>query len=444
VSEDPGIHYAKSGDLNIAYQVTGDGPLDLVMVPGLVSHLEVSRDMPMAQYMDRRFSSVARLIRFDKRGTGLSDRTAGIATLEDRMDDVRAVMDAVGSERAALMGTSEGGAMSILFAATYPDRTAALVLSDSFARIAWAPDYPWGFDAETMAAVRTMVETKWGDGSFISMFFPSVRDEPKMQELFSRLERYSATPAAALAIIEMIAAIDVRSVLPTIGVPTLVMHRLGDPMIGPEHGRVLAQGIPTARLFEIDSADHLATQREDLDVTFDEIQEFLTGQRGEPDLDRVLVTVLFTDIVGSTELAARLGDHRWRELLDDHDALVAREVQRFRGRHIKATGDGALATFDGPARAIQCACSIRDSAGSLGLEVRAGLHTGEIELRGEDVGGIAVHIAARVSGLAGGGDVLVSNGVPPLVAGSGIDFSDRGDYELKGVPGTWRLLAVAS
>jgi class 3 adenylate cyclase len=438
----PETKYARTGDISIAYQVAGDGPIDVVLVPGLISHLEVFWEMPARALSYRRYTSFARLIRFDKRGTGLSDRVVGTATLEERMDDVRAVMDAVGSERAALVGTSEGGPMSILFAASYPQRTTALVLSDSFARVAWAPDYPWGMTPETLEAGREIIRSSWGDGTFLSLFFPSAAGDEVAQEWLRRMERYSATPSAVTEILDMLYTIDVRAVLPTLRVPTLVLHRSGDPVVSLEHGRYLAENIPGARLVEIESADHLTLRESEWDVDIDEIEEFLTGVRHEPPADRVLATVLFTDLVGSTERAVSLGDRRWRETLETHQGLVRRQLERFRGREVKTTGDGFLATFDGPARAIRCGCAIRDGAQSGGMDVRVGLHTGEIELMGEDVGGIAVHIAQRVQSHAQPGEVLVSRTVTDLVAGSGIEFSDRGDHELKGVPGTWKLFAV--
>jgi class 3 adenylate cyclase len=442
VPKPPETKYASADGLSIAYQVSGAGPIDVVLVPGLVSHLEISREMPGPAHAFERYESFARLIRFDKRGTGLSDRVTGSPTLEERMDDVRAVMDAAGSERAALVGFSEGGPMSILFAASHPERTTALVLEDSFARLAWAPDYPWGMTTQTSDGLREVIHGSWGDGTFISLFFPSAKGDEAANHRFRRLERYSATPGAVADIAEMILEIDIRSVLPTLKVPTLVIHRSGDPIIPPEHGRYLAQHVPGSRLVEIESVDHMAVQASEGDTHLDEIEEFLTGVRHGPTLDRVLATVLFTDIVGSTERAAQLGDRKWRETLQAHHDITRRELERFRGNEVKTTGDGFLATFDGPARAIRCGCAIRDGIRSWGLEVRAGLHTGEIEAIGNDVGGIGVHIAQRVQSHADPGEVLVSRTVTDLVAGSGIDFRDRGEHELKGVPGSWRLFAV--
>jgi class 3 adenylate cyclase len=434
--------YANADGLSIAYQVSGAGPIDVVLVPGLVSHLEISREAPGPAHAYQRYEAFARLIRFDKRGTGLSDRVSGSPTLEERMDDVRAVMDAAGSERAALVGISEGGPMSILFAASHPERTRALVLEDSFARLASAPDYPWGMTPQTADGLRGIIHSSWGDGTFISLFFPSARDDEAANERFRRLERYSATPSAVADIAEMILRIDVRGVLATLKVPTLVIHRSGDPIISPEHGRYLAHHIPGARLVELESVDHMGLEASDADSGLDEIEEFLTGVRHGPTLDRVLATILFTDIVGSTQRAVQLGDQRWREMLQAHHNITRRELERFRGNEVKTTGDGFLATFDGPARAVRCGCAIRDAIRGWGLEVRAGLHTGEIETIGDDVGGIGVHIAQRVQSHADPGEVLVSRTVTDLVAGSGIDFADRGEHELKGVPGAWRLFAV--
>jgi pimeloyl-ACP methyl ester carboxylesterase len=439
----PETHYTKAGDgAHIAYQVTGAGPLDVVMVPGFVSHVELAWDMPFYASMLRRVGSFARVVSFDKRGTGLSDRTAEVPTLEQRMDDMRSVMEAVGVERVALWGISEGGPMALLFAATYPDRTASLVLQGSFARIAQAPDHQFGFPPEPMAAFIPEFEQRWGTGEVLAnYYFPSAADEPGMRERFARWERNGASPGAMVAVLEMIGAIDVRPILPTISVPTLVVHCAGDLAVPVEHGRHLAEHIPGARYIELPGDDHLTIREGDHGV-FDDIEEFLTGSRPEPPIDRVLKTVLFTDIVKSTERAVSLGDRRWHELLDAHDAAVRRELDHFRGQEVTTTGDGFLACFDGPARAIRCALAITIRARSLGIEVRAGLHTGECETRGNDLAGIAVHIAARVAALAQAGEVLCSRTVTDLVAGSGIGFVDRGVHSLKGVPGTWQTFAV--
>lgn len=441
----PETRYAKAGDgVHIAYQVTGAGLLDVVIVPGFVSHVELAWDMPFYGSMLRRLGSFARVISFDKRGTGLSDRAADVATLEERMHDVRTVMDAAGVDRVSLWGICEGGPMALLFAATYPDRTAALVLQGTFARLAQAPDHQFGDPPGELAAYIAESEEKWGTGEVLGTdYFPTAANDPGMREKFARWERNGASPGALAAVLKMIEAIDVRSILPTISVPTLVVHCTGDPAVAVEHGRHLAEHIPGARYIELPCDDHLTLPEGDHGV-FDDIEEFLTGTRPEPSFDRVLKTVLFTDIVDSTATAARLGDRAWRALLDTHDGLAAREVERHGGRVIKTTGDGLLATFEGPARAVRCACSIGDALSGHGVTIRAGVHTGEIELRGDDVGGIAVNIGARVEAAAEPGEVLVSRTVKDLVAGSGLSFTDRGTHQLKGVPDQWQLFAVAT
>jgi pimeloyl-ACP methyl ester carboxylesterase len=436
----PETRYAKSGDVHIAYQVVGDGPMDLVFVPGFVSHVEHWWEHPASASFLRRLASFSRLILFDKRGTGLSDRTAGVPTLEQRMDDVRAVMDAAGSERAAVFGVSEGGPMSALFAATYPDRTPALVLYGAFAKSIGDPDYPWAPPIETYALVLQRLEDSWGTGQSAQFFAPSLAGDEAFRDWWARFERLGASPGAMLALMHMNAEIDVRSILPSIRVPTLVMHVTGDHIARVEGGRYIAERIPGARYVELPGEDHVMATN--ADAILDEVQEFLTGVRPAPEADRVLATVLFTDIVRSTERAAELGDRRWRDLLDSYYALARRHLGQFRGREVKTLGDGFLATFDGPARAILCAQAVVDGARAIGLEMRAGLHTGECEMVGEDVGGIAVHIGARVSALASPGEVLVSSTVKDLVAGSGIEFADRGMQALKGVPDEWRLYAV--
>jgi class 3 adenylate cyclase len=377
---------------------------------------------------------------FDKRGTGLSDRV-DVATLEERMDDVRAVMDAAGSERAAVFGSSEGGALAIVFSVTYPQRVSALVLYGAYPRMSWAPDYPYGIEAseEFLAAF----ESQWGragGGIPLSFLHPGRADEPAYQEEMARWERLSASPGAAAAIMRMILGIDVRHLLSAIQIPTLVVYRPAD-VLHAEGSRYLASHIPGAKTVEL-LGDVYFPYLGDQDAILDEIEEFLTGVRSSAQPDRVLATVLFTDIVGSTQTAVKVGDRRWRELLENHAARSGREIRRHRGRLIKSTGDGVLATFDGPARAVRCACAIRDAVRNSEIDIRAGLHTGEIELLGEDVGGIAVHFGQRVSALAGPGEVLVSRTVVDLVAGSGLEFEDRGEHELKGVPGIWRLFAV--
>ena len=436
--------YARSGDVSIAYQVAGDGPLDVVFVPGFVSHVEFGWELPGWGPAWRRLASFARLIVFDKRGTGLSDRTMLVPTLEERMDDVRAVMDAAGSKRAALIGLSEGGPMALLFAATYPDRTSALVLWGSFARTAAAPDYPIGYPDELAARVFEEVSERWGEGEMLATiaFSRMPTDEPT-REFLGRVERNSATPNAAAAALRFGQETDVRHVLPAIAVPTLVVHRTGDPLVSIAQGRYLAEHIPGARMLELPGDFHVGGHPGANDDLLEEVQEFLTGARATaPEVDRILATILFTDIVGSTQQAAALGDRRWRDVLDAHDAAVRRELVRFRGRELKTTGDGFFAAFDGPARAIRCGQAIAAAARGLGLEVRAGLHTGECELRGGDLAGLAVHIGARVATLAGPGEVLVTSTVRDLVVGSGIEFDERGEQALRGVPDTWRTFAV--
>ncbi len=439
----PETRYARSGDVNIAYQVVGEGPPDLVYVLGWVSHVELLWEEPASARFLERLASFSRLVLFDKRGTGLSDRVAEaeLPTLEQRMDDVRAVMDAAGVERAALLGLSEGGPMCLLFAATYPERTAALVLMGAYARRLRADDYPFGAAPESYDTFLDEIRDHWGGPVGLEVRAPSLAGDAAFASWWANYLRMSASPGAALALTRMNRDIDVRHVLPTIGVPTLVLHRVGDRSLPVEGSRYLAERIPGARLVEFPGDDHLPWLG-DQDVILDEIEEFLTGVRRGPEPDRVLATVLFTDVVGSTARAAELGDRSWRELLARHHALVRRELERWRGREVDTAGDGFLATFDGPARAIRCACAARDAVRDLGLELRAGLHTGECEIVGSNVAGIAVHIGARVAALAGAGEVLVSSTVRDLVAGSGIVFSERGEHELKGVPEKWRIYAV--
>ncbi len=444
MSDTPGTQYAKSGDLHIAYQVSGSGPIDLVFVPGFVSHLEYDWEHPLPAQFFQRLSSFSRLIRFDKRGTGLSDRVAEMPTLEQRMDDVRAVMDAVGSERAALFGASEGGPMSVLFAASYPARTAALVLYGSYARRSWAPDNPFGWTEEQWSTALERLERDWGTPKWgIEMWAPSLAHDDGYRQYRANYLRLAASPGAAVAMWRMNKDIDVRHVLPTIRIPTLILHRTGDRLTRVEQARSLAERIPGAKLVELPGSDHTPWVG-DADVVLSEIEEFLTGARHTAEADRVLATVLFTDIVRSTERAAELGDRRWRDLLEAYYLLARRQLGRFRGRELDTAGDGLFAAFDGPARAICCAIAIRDGMRALSLDVRAGVHTGECELIGEKMGGIAVHIGARVTALASPGEVLVTSTVKDLVAGSGIRFEDRGTPPLRGVPGDWHLYAVTS
>ncbi|MBI3457486.1 MAG: adenylate/guanylate cyclase domain-containing protein [Candidatus Rokubacteria bacterium] len=441
----PETQYAKSGDFHIAYQAIGQGPPDLVFMHGWISHIEHMWEEPrMARFLHR-LVSFSRLILLDKRGTGLSDPVPldRLPTLEERIDDVRAVMDAVRSERAALLGTSEAGALSLLFAATHPSRTAALVLLNSYARLAYAPDYPHGIPVEQAKQLLQAIEEGWGKGVAFEALVASQADNAAMRSWWARYQRLAASPGAAVTLLRSAFETDARSVLPAITVPVLVLHRAGDPFTGPEHGRYVAERIPGARFVELSGVDHLFFA-EDVDRLLAEIQEFLTGAREAREPDRVLATVMFTDIAGSTELATRLGDRQWRDVLDRYYAIVRRQLARFRGREIDTAGDGLFATFDGPARAIRCARAIADEISVLGIAVRVGIHSGECEVIGDKVGGIAVHTGARIAGQAGPGEVLVSSTVRDLVAGSGIRFEDRGRHSLKGVPGEWSLFAVAA
>ena len=440
----PETRYTKSGDVNIAYQVVGEGPFDLIWVPGWISNVEESWEVPEYAHFLRRLASFSRLILFDKRGTGLSDRVSNesLPTLEQRMDDVRAVLEAAGSDRAAVFGASEGGNMSVLFTATYPERVRALVLAGIYAKRLWSPDYPWAPTPAQREHEHEVIERGWAGEMDVSELAPRAARDPELMRRIATFFRRSASPGAAVALNRMNTQIDTRAVLPTISVPTLVLHRTDDRNVKVEEARWIAKQVPGARYVELPGDDHLVWTG-DTDTLLDEVEEFLTGVRRGPEPDRLLATVLFTDIVGSTERVAKLGDGPWRELLEEHHRLVRAELERFRGREIDTAGDGFLATFDGPARAIHCACAIRDSVRSLGIEIRAGLHTGECELVAGKVAGIAVHTAARVNGLAQPSEVLVSSTVKDLVAGSGIEFVDRGEHDLKGVPGTWRLYAAA-
>jgi len=436
----PETRYAKSGDLNIAYQVVGDGPFDLVYVPGWVSNVELLWERPKPARFLERLASFSRLILFDKRGTGMSDRVSndGLSTLEQRMDDVRAVLDAVGSENAALLGHSEGSSMSVLFAATYPERSRALVLVGAFAKRLRTDDYPWAPSLEERLATIEEVERDWGAGLDITDYAP--HEDPALLEWYSTCLRRSASPGAAAALLRMNSQIDTRHILPTIRVPTLVLARTGDRDVTVDEGRWLASQIPDARFVELPGDEHLLWAG-DQDGLLAQIEEFLTGTRSVADPDRVLSTVLFTDIVGSTERARELGDRGWHDVLDEHHTRVRGVLEQYRGREVDTAGDGFFASFDGPARAIRAACAIREGVLALGIEIRAGLHTGECELMRDKIGGIAVHTGARVAAAAEPGEVLVSSTVKDLVAGSGIVFADRGERDLKGV-GSWRLYSV--
>ncbi len=430
----PATRYAMSGDCSIAYQVMGEAPIDLVMVPGVVSHVEFSHETPGYTAFLRRLSSFARVITFDKRGQGLSDRISGAPSLEQRMDDVRAVMDAVGSQRATVMGFSEGSTMSALFAATYPERTSKLLLFGGFALAPTAGD----LEAQINERLKN-----WGTGDVLKQAWPSLIAKPQGFDLMAKMERLSASPGAIKAIALLNAKIDVRPILSSIRIPTLVMHRTGDLQVPVAAGRALARQIPDAKFVEYPGDDHIYWSG-DVEAFLGDIEEFVTGSRDRSSVEteRVLATVLFTDIVNSTRSAAAMGDHAWRRLLDNHDAIAKQTVEKFRGNLVKTTGDGILATFDGPGRAVRCALAFSAAAGQIGLPLRAGLHTGEIELRDRDVGGIAIHAAARVMAQAQASEVLVSRVVTDLVAGAGLKFAERGSHELKGIPGKWDLFAA--
>jgi class 3 adenylate cyclase len=434
----PETRYAKSGEVSIAYQVSGSGPLDLLFVPGFVSNLDVQWETPGWSDLFARLGRFSRLVRFDKRGTGLSDRVPGIPTLDVRMDDVRAVMDAAGLTRAAIFGVSEGGPMSLLFAATYPQRVQALVLYGSFAR------HPTLTDKAVLARNIEQVEHLWGTGEFMARnMMPSrTRDETLIRKL-ALIERQSASPSGVIAIMRMNSEIDARDILPAVRTPTLALHRSGDTRVPFEGGRYIAEHVPGAKLVTLPGENHLFIDEPAIVQRMaDEIEEFLTGTRQDFESDRVLATVMFTDIVDSTRRAAELGDRQWRALVERHDSIVREQLARFSGHEVKSLGDGFLATFDGPARAVRCATTIAKAIHPLGIDVRAGLHTGEIELKAGDIGGIAVHIAARVAAAASPGIAMVSSTVRDLVAGSGLSFEDRGRHLLKGLPEDVQLYAA--
>ncbi|MHB8329983.1 MAG: adenylate/guanylate cyclase domain-containing protein [Acidimicrobiales bacterium] len=440
------VRYTRAGDVDVAYQVYGDGDVQVVVVPGAASCVEMLWESPLPEtrrYLER-WGAVATVAHFDKRGTGHSDRIIGAPSVEDRMEDIHAVMDAAGFDHAAVYGISEGGPLAVLFAATYPERTDALVLQGSFARITAAPDFPQGTQSAVVDEFFDRWSGPWGspETNTVVMASPSHRGDEEYLRYLNRYERASASPATFRAILELVKEIDIRHVLPAVRCPTLVLHAAGDRIVPVQMGEYLAAHIPGARLLVYDSDDHFPTDA--VDEQLDAVEEFLTGHLGTAPTDRVLATVLFTDIVGSTERAASVGDAVWRGLLERHDSVVNREIERHRGRMVKGTGDGHLATFDSPARAIRCARACIEALRPVGIDLRTGLHTGEVELRGDDVAGIAVHLAARVAALAAPGEVLVSSAVPPLVVGSHIEFCDRGVHKLKGVPGEWQLQAVTS
>ncbi len=439
----PETRYAKSGDVSIAYQVLGSGSLDLIYVMGWVSNVEYFWQEPSMNRFLRQLSSFSRLILFDKRGTGLSDKVVNLPTLEQRMDDVRAVMDAAGSEKVALFGVSEGGPMSALFAATYPERTRALIMYGSYAKRVWSVDYPWAPTPEQRQVFFDAIKNGWGGVVDLDTLAPSAMKDERFKQWWATYLRHSASPADALALAKMNTEIDIRHILPAIHVPTLLIHRTGDLDISVEGSRYMVQQIPNAKFVELPGNDHLPWVGDTVKL-LNEIEIFLTGNLHSSEPDRILATCLFTDIVGSTEAAQSLGDERWRNLLQGHNDVVRNQLVHYKGREIKSTGDGFLATFDGPARAVRCACAIRDEVRRLGIEIRAGLHTGECEIIDDDISGIAVHITARVMSKAMPGEVLSSGTVKDLVAGSGIQFEKKGLFSLKGIPGEWEIYAVVN
>jgi class 3 adenylate cyclase/pimeloyl-ACP methyl ester carboxylesterase len=440
--ETPRTRYARSGDAHIAYQVFGKGDVDVVLVPGFVSNIEFYWQVPGIRALLERLGSYARVVIFDKRGTGLSDPVTEVPPLEQRMDDMHAVMEAAEVERAALYGISEGGPASLLFTATYPDRVSALVIYGSTPRFSWAEDFPYGVKAHEADEIYGEVERQWGDAALVGLFAPSAATDPDLLAVWGQFLRAGASPSMGMKVMRSMMGIDVRDILEAIQVPTLVVHRSGDLIAPVEGARIIAERIDGARMVELDEPDHLPFLG-DTERISDEVEEFLTGARRTRVADRVLATVLFTDIVDSTRQAAEHGDRRWRELIERHDELTRRQLERFRGREIKTLGDGFLATFDGPARAVECARAVRDGVRPLGIDVRAGVHTGECEFTNGDVSGMAVNIGARVGAIAGPGEVLVSSTVKDLTVGADLAFAERGEHYLKGVPGSWRLFAVA-
>jgi class 3 adenylate cyclase/pimeloyl-ACP methyl ester carboxylesterase len=441
----PDTRYTKKRGAYVAFQVFGEGPRDILFVPSWCSNLDAMWDEPSCAYFFHRLSRIGRVICFDKRGSGVSDPVplASLPTLEEWMDDALAALDAAGSKQTVVVGDAEGGPMAMLLAATFPDRVLALVLVNSFARWRRAVDYPIGMPDTTLARLLELYEKHWGqDAEMLPLTAPSIGNDARMREWFTRYQRLAMPPGAATRMYKAVLHLDLRPVLPAISVPTLVLHRRESPHYRLAFGQYLAAHIPEARLVELPGADCFPFHTPACDPVLDELEAFLTGVRDGVPADRELATVLFTDIVGSTDLAAQLGDARWLEVRSAHHALVRRNLAAFRGKEVDCTGDGFLATFDGPARAVHCAVQIRDGVRALGLQVRAGLHTGEIERRDREIGGIAVHLAARVMASAGPGEVLASGTVTDLVVGSGIAFEDRGPHVLKGIRGTRHLFNV--
>jgi class 3 adenylate cyclase len=441
----PETRYAVNRGVHIAYQALGEGPPDLGFVAGLISHCEHQWEEPALARSLRRMARFSRLIWLDKRGTGLSDPVplSDTPILEQQMEDLAAVLDSVGSERTALFAASDAGPMCILFAATYPERVSALVLYGTWARLLAAPDYPAGMPPEAFEQIVEMAKAGWGTAAVLPILAPSAADDTRFRTWWARWERLGASPGTAAALMRIAFAADVRALLPTLRVPTLVLHRAGDQFAAVVHGRYLADHIPGARYVELPGRDHPHFVG-DTDAVLTEVEEFVTGRAAQHDEDRILATMLFTDIVDSTRRAATMGDKRWTDLLQSHHDVVRRQLERFRGVEVDTAGDGFLVRFDGPARAIRCACAVRDAMAELGLQIRAGLHTGEIQLTDDKVSGLAVHIGARVAALAQPGEVLVSQTVKDLVTGSGLPLTDRGVHELKGVPEAWRVFLVAA
>lgn len=441
----PETQYARRDDLHIAFQVLGEGPPDIVLLDQWFSHMDAQWDvLPLAEFRER-LGSFGRLIMYDKRGSGLSDPLAPnqLPTVEAWMEDISIVLDAVGSKQAAVITNLGAGIMAMTYAAAHPERVASLILVDSFARFTTAPDYPFGAPADWIDQTVEAAETRMGRGQMLDLFAPSMAADDGLRRAWSRYERLATSPGMAIAALRLVYGSDVRGLLPTIRVPTLVLHRADARAISAAHGRYLAEHIPGARYVELPGPDSFIWAG-DQDATLDEIQHFVTGARPAPTSRRALATVLFTDIVDSTRTAARLGDREWRRLLDEHSVVSRRQLDRFDGHLVKTVGDGLLATFDRPARAVQCAAAIRDGVGELGLDLRAGIHTGEVELQANDIAGLAVHIGARICALANAREVLVSSTVRELVLGSGQEFEDRGTRELKGVPGEWRVFSLRS
>jgi pimeloyl-ACP methyl ester carboxylesterase len=438
----PETRYARAGEDHIAYQTVGDGPRDIIFMSAWFSHVDGRWEEPRFAAMLRRLATMGRLIVFDKRGSGASDPLAAPEpTWEDWTDDIRAVLDAAGSERATVIGVGDSGPLAMLFAATQPHRVTSLVLINTGARLVQAPDYPWGLRADEVEAFLRRTRETWGTGGIVDVFSPSGALDERYRQWWARYQRMGASPGRSTAMARLVFGVDVRNVLSTLHVPTLVIHRKDFRFFPVDLGRYLGEHIAGAKFVEVPGADGFVYLG-DVDSILNEVEEFVTGTRRPPDTDRVLATVLLTDMVGSTDQAARLGDHRWRAVLDTHDEIVRDQLELFRGRLHRATGDGMLATFDGPARGIRCAQALRELLRAAGIEIRAGLHAGEIELRGTEIGGIAVHIAARISAEAGAGEILCSSTIKDLVTGSELGFVDRGRRQLKGVPQDWQIYAV--